>query len=65
MPFIIDSPRTNELSEDSTNDMLKILKRDFSNHQIIVASIYNNDIINFKEINLDNGLLSDDYIIKE
>ena len=45
--------------------MLKILKRDFSNHQIIVASIYNNDVINFKEINLDNGLLSDDYIIKE
>ena len=65
LPIIIDSPRTNELSEDSTNDMLKILKRDFSNHQIIVASIYNNDIINFKEINLDNGLLSDDYIIKE
>ena len=65
LPIIIDSPRTNELSEDSTNDMLKILKRDFSNHQIIVASIYNNDVINFKEINLDNGLLSDDYIIKE
>lgn len=65
LPIIIDSPRTNELSEDSTNDMLKLLKRDFSNHQIIVASIYNNDIINFKKINLDNGLLSDDYIIKE
>lgn len=65
LPIIIDSPRTNELSEDSTNDMLKILSRDFSNHQIIVASIYNNDIISFNKINLDNGLLSDDYIVKE
>ena len=58
LPIIIDSPRTNELSEESTNDMMKILKRDFNNHQIIVASIYKNDIIEFSEICLNEGLMS-------
>ena len=64
LPIIIDSPRTNELSETSTNDMLKILHRDFSHHQIIVASIYNNDIIDFNIINLEDGLFSDDFKTK-
>lgn len=64
LPIIIDSPRTNELSETSTNDMLKILHRDFSHHQIIVASIYNNDIIDFDIINLEDGLFSDDFKTK-
>lgn len=58
LPIIIDSPRTNELSEESTNDMLTILKRDFQNHQIIVASIYRSKIIDFNIINLNNGLMS-------
>ena len=58
LPIIIDSPRTNELSEESTNDMMKILKRDFNSHQIIIASIYKNNIINFSEICLNNGLMS-------
>lgn len=61
LPIIIDSPRTNELSEESTNNMLKILQRDFSHHQIIMASIYDNDVIKFNIINLENGLLSDDF----
>ena len=61
LPIIIDSPRTNELSEESTNNMLKILQRDFSHHQIIMASIYSNNVINFNIINLENGLLSDDF----
>ncbi len=29
LPIIMDSPRTNELSEESTNQMMEILKRDF------------------------------------
>lgn len=56
LPIIIDSPRTNELSESSTNDMLNILKRDFSNHQIILASIYETSILNCNIIDLNNGL---------
>ena len=56
----MDSPRTNELSEESTNQMMEILKRDFSNHQIITASIYKNKVIDFDIINLENGLFSVD-----
>lgn len=63
LPIIIDSPRTNELSVTSTNDMLKILHRDFNKHQIIIASIYKNDVIDSNIINLDDGLLSKMYKI--
>ncbi len=62
LPIIIDSPRTNELSEESTNAMMSILKRDFSDNQIIVASIYDSSIITFDKINLENGLLSDKFL---
>ena len=60
LPIIMDSPRTKELSEESTNQMMEILKRDFSNHQIITASIYKNKVIDFDIINLENGLFSVD-----
>lgn len=65
LPIIIDSPRTNELSEESTNDMLNILRRDFNDHQIILASIYNNSILNDRIINLDNGLFSNHFTESE
>ena len=59
LPIIIDSPRTNELSEASTNDMIEILKRDFSDHQIILASIYKISILNPNIIDLNNGLMNE------
>lgn len=62
LPIIMDSPRTNELSEESTNQMMQILKRDFTKHQIITASIYKNKVINFSIINLENGLFSDEFM---
>ena len=37
LPIIIDSPKTNELPEVSNDDMMKILKRDFSEHKIILV----------------------------
>lgn len=61
LPIIIDSPRTNELSEESTNAMMEILKRDFFKHQVITASIYNNNVINFNIIDLNDGLMSDNF----
>ena len=61
LPIIMDSPRTNELSEESTNQMMGILKRDFSEHQIITASIYKNEVINFNIINLENGLFAEEF----
>lgn len=59
LPIIIDSPRTNELSEVSTDDMMKILKRDFSEHQIILASIYKTDVLSCNIIDLNSGLMID------
>lgn len=61
LPIIIDSPRTNELSEESTNAMMEILKRDFFKHQVITASIYSSDVINFNIIDLNYGLMSDNF----
>lgn len=61
LPIIMDSPRTNELSEESTNQMMEILKRDFSNHQIITASIYRNKVIDFNILNLESGLFRDTF----
>lgn len=52
MVIIIDSSRTNELSEVSTCEMMKFFKRDFSEHQIILALIYKIDILNPNIINL-------------
>lgn len=46
LPIIIDSPRTNELTDDASVAMIKILERDFKEHQVILASVYD-----FKEIN--------------
>ena len=46
LPIIIDSPRTNELTDDASVAMIKILERDFKDHQVILASVYD-----FKEIN--------------
>lgn len=62
LPIIMDSPRTNELSEESTNQMMEILKRDFANHQIITASIYQNKVIDFSIIDLENGLFANEFI---
>lgn len=40
LPILLDSPSGKEMSKDNVVKMYDILKRDFSNHQIIVASIY-------------------------
>lgn len=40
LPIILDSPTGNELDKDNLNQMMNILERDYSNHQIIIASIY-------------------------
>ena len=64
LPIIIDSPRTNELSENSTDDMMAILKRDFGEYQIIFASIYENNVMNLQIIDMNNGLFSDSFKVK-
>ena len=56
LPLIIDSPRTNELTDEASTAMLKILERDFSDHQIIIASVYEFEKINKKVIEMKKNL---------
>lgn len=56
LPLIIDSPRTGELTDESSTGMMKILQRDFKEHQIIFASVYKFDNIDKKVIELKNNL---------
>lgn len=43
LPIIIDSPRSSELDEMNSKLMMNLLTQEFSDHQIIVASIYKYD----------------------
>lgn len=58
LPLIIDSPNGREVEKDTVEKMLKILLRDFSDHQIIIATIYNPDLPSQKTIELSNGVMS-------
>lgn len=52
LPIILDSPSGKEIDQENIKLMMNILKRDFSDHQIIIASIFEYDInpINIIEI---------------
>ena len=54
LPIVLDSPSGREVEIEAVKEMLNVLQRDFSMHQIIKASIYNYNlqnkfIIEFKE----------------
>lgn len=58
MPIILDSPSGREVSMDNVNEMMAILAEDFTDHQIIIASIYNSyDFSNKNIIELKERLL--------
>lgn len=52
LPIILDSPSGKEVDQSNIQLMVNILKRDFSNNQIIIASIfkYDFDAVNLIEI---------------
>lgn len=52
LPIILDSPSGKEIDQDNIQLMMNILKRDFSDNQIIIASIfeYAFDVVNVIEI---------------
>jgi hypothetical protein len=58
LPIILDSPSGREVDRINVNDMMRLLSRDFSNHQIIIASIYQYDFPNANILELNNRLLS-------
>ena len=59
LPIILDSPSGREVKTETVKEMLKLLQRDFSNHQIIIASIYDFDFNNKNIIEFKNRVLED------
>lgn len=57
LPIILDSPSGKEVDEENVKLMMDILKRDFSDHQIIIASIYNYDFDELNVIEIVNRLI--------
>jgi hypothetical protein len=57
LPIILDSPSGREIDETNISEIIKILNRDFSNHQIIIASIFKYDIPDTNTIELKDKLL--------
>ncbi len=57
LPIILDSPSGKEVDQDNIKIMMNILKRDFSDHQIIIASIYEYDFNPINKIEIVNRLI--------
>ena len=58
LPIILDSPSGREVSEENVNEMMAILAEDYTEHQIIIASIYNSyDFADKNIIELQGRLL--------
>lgn len=58
LPIVMDSPSGREIDKINISDMMKILARDFADHQIIIASIYKYDFPNITNIEISGRLLS-------
>lgn len=57
LPIILDSPSGKEVDQENIKLMMDILKRDFSDHQIIIASIYEYDLNPLNRIEIMNRLI--------
>lgn len=57
LPIVLDSPSGKEVKHETVENMLRIIQRDFSDHQLFVASIYEYDLQGDKKrIEFKNGL---------
>lgn len=57
LPLIIDSPNGREVESSTVRKMMEILLRDFSDHQLIIATIYDPMLPEQKTIELDDGVV--------
>lgn len=57
LPLMLDSPSGKEVDQENIKLMMNILKRDFSDHQIIIASIYMYDFDPLNIIEIINRLI--------
>lgn len=58
LPIVLDSPSGREIDKINISDMMGILARDFADHQIIIASIYEYDFPDVTKIEISGRLLS-------
>lgn len=61
LPIILDSPSGKEVDQANIKLMMDILKRDFADHQIIIASIFNYDFDKVKIIEIKERLIGMDF----
>jgi hypothetical protein len=57
LPIILDSPSGREITKENVKAMIDILNRDFSENQIIIASIFQYDIDNINIIEIKDKLI--------
>lgn len=57
LPIILDSPSGKEVDQENIQRMINILKRDFSDNQIIIASIFQYDFEEVNVIKINNRLI--------
>lgn len=57
LPIILDSPSGKEVDPENVKLMIRILKRDFSDHQTIIASIFKYDFDSLNVIEIVNRLI--------
>ena len=56
-PIILDSPSGKEIDKQNIEAMVEILKRDFANNQIIIASIYEYSLTDVNKISIVDRLV--------
>lgn len=59
LPIILDSPSGREVTKENVKSMIDILNRDFSNNQIVIASIFQYDIDNINVIEIEDRLINE------
>ncbi|BCJ98864.1 hypothetical protein [Anaerocolumna chitinilytica] len=59
LPIILDSPSGREITKENVKAMIDILNRDFSDNQIIIASIFQYDIDEVNVIEIKDRLINE------
>ena len=59
LPIILDLPSGKEVDRENVTKMMEVLKRDFSENQIIIASIFDYDFDNVNKIEIFDKLLEE------
>lgn len=57
IPIILDSPSGKEVDKENIKRMIDVLQRDFSENQIIIASIYRYDFVNVNIVPIVDHLM--------